>query len=312
METDISSIAFQEDFLLWTELSVENKVINIKRAVNDSLPILINNQTIQQSTSAKLIANQLNAIVQKYEIKSQNVRIAIPGRFSNIKKIVIDESIPEDSYRDLVVYEFEKSWDEQPENYQIFMPEFMRENGAFRELLAVAIRKSILKFFEEICESAQIQADIITPSCFTVDEFFRSLHPEIDEHALILGWQRRGYDVIISDKQNFINYCFRPYNFNLDPIEQVDEEGLLSAFNMLFEEIQHPSALEQPLYNIQSIYFYGYHFKLEWLETIKRQVNVPVNLLNLDQSSIYKLAPESQEVTADRIFQLIEPISNIF
>jgi len=310
--TDISSIAFQEDFVTWTELTVDDKVINIKRAVSDSLPVSINFQSLKQPNVAEDVAAQLRTLVELKNLKTGKTRVTIPGRFAVIKKIVVDKSIPENQHQGLVNYEFQKSWKEDPQNYTIFLTNYKHDLESMNELLAVGIRKEVLKFFESVLEKAQLDAVSISPNCFTVDEFFRALHPNVHGDCLILGWQRRGYDVIVSNSQNFVNYSFRPYNSNLDPIEQIEEEELISGFDVLLEEIKHPPVVEKPLYDIQSVYFYGFHFKPAWLELMGAQVHTPLHLLNLDGSDSFRLAAESKEISAKEVFQIFEPISNIF
>jgi hypothetical protein len=79
----------------------------------------------------------------------------------------------------------------------------------------------------------------------------------------------------------------------------------------MIEEIKQPSFLEKPLYDINSLYLYGFHFKPEWLEMLKAQVQIPVELFNFSESSAYQLSIDNTSATPEKIFQFIEPISNI-
>lgn len=312
MAKEVNSISFQEDFFFWTETAIENQIIDVKKAVSDSLPLSIDADTLEQSTSVKQIANQINAVAQKYELKSDKVRLTIPSRFSLIKKVTVDESIPEENYRDVVSMEFSSSWDESPENYHLYLPEYMRKRNGYKELLAVGLRKKVLEFFEKIGEEAQIGVESIAPTCFPVDEFFRTLYPDKEGQTLLVGCQRRGYDLLILDQINFLHYTFRPYTSNLDKIDQLDEEDVVSNFQSVFEELQHPPILENPVFHVNSIYFYGFHFKPGWLELIREEVNVPVDLLNFEKSSTFRLTTENSQVKTGEIFQFAEPLSNIF
>lgn len=279
--------------------------------MNESLPVSINHQTVQQSSSVKQIANHLNALDQKDEHKPDSVRFTLPGNFSIIKKVLVDDSIPAENLPEMVLFEFEKSVETDARHYQIYLPDSVASRGNYREFFAIGIRKEVLEFFNNIIQTAQFDTESITPNCFPVDEFFRKLHPDIEGEILLLGWQRRGLDTIILDKENFINYTFRPYNANFNPIDQIDEEELLSGFDGLLEAIKHPAILDQPLYDIRRIYLYGIHFKAEWLEMIKAQINIPVQLFNLNQPMPFTLKTE-EEFSADRIYQYIESVSNIF
>ena len=135
MPVEISNISFQEDYLIWSDVEVDDYTINIKRAVIDSLPISINYATLQQSFSSKQIANHINAISQKYEFKANNIRVTIPGKFVSLKKVRVDENIPAQHYRELVNFEFEKTWNEPREDYQVFLPEYDHSSNGYNEVL---------------------------------------------------------------------------------------------------------------------------------------------------------------------------------
>jgi hypothetical protein len=309
---EIHSISFQEDFFLWTEMTIDGKTLHIRRAVSDSLPLSINYQTIHQSTATKQIANHLSAIAQKYELHPGTIRFSIPARFSLIKRLQVDAAIPPEEHQNVAAYTMEKIWGESPDNYHVYLPDFLIQEEQFQELLMVAIRKNVVQFFEEVAAQAQMEVEIITPDCFTVEEFFRTIHPDFSGQALLLGWQRRGYDVIVSSAQNFLEYQFKPYNSQLESIEQIDEEDLLSKFDVLIEELQQPSVLDKPRYQFNAIYLFGFHFKPEWLEPLRAQTSIPIHLFNLENTDVYRLAAESQEMSSDRLYQMIQPISNIF
>lgn len=309
---NINSLSFQEDFVLWTEIDVEERTIHIKRAVSESLPLTIDQQSISQPIAIKQVANHLDAIAQKNQLTAGRVRFTIPGRFAVIKKIQVDEAIPAGHYPEIVSYQLEKTWKESPDNYQLYLPEYHRQKNGYTEILALAVRKEVLNFFEEAARQAHLELESLTPACFTVDEFFRTLHPSFDDEVLLLGWQRRGYDIIISDSQEFVDYQFRPYNANFSAIEQIDDEEILSRFDALIEDLRQPATFDKPLHEFSAIYIYGFHFQPEWLDFVRAQVQIPVYLFNLNESDIYHLAAESQEISSDRIYQIIEPVSNIF
>ncbi|HFE65087.1 MAG TPA: hypothetical protein ENK14_11855 [Caldithrix sp.] len=312
MVKEVNSISFQEDFFFWTEAAIEKSIIDLKKAVSDSLPLSIDSGTLEQATSVKQIANQINAVAQKYEFQSESIRLTIPSRFSIIKKITIDDSIPEEDYPDIISFEFSRSWDESPENYHLYLPDYLRRRNGYKELLAIGLRKKVLEFFERIGEEAKIGVESISPTCFTVDEFFRTLYPDKEGQTLLVGCQRRGYDLLILDQINFLHYSFKPYSSNLDKIDQLDEEDIVSNFESVFEELQHPPVLQEPIFHINSIFFYGFHFKPNWLDLIREELNIPVGLLNFENSSTYQVKAENSQVKSSELFQFVEPISNIF
>ncbi len=308
---NISSISFQEDFVLWTEASVENEAIHLERAVSDSLPISINHSTINDPSTAKEIGIKLKNLSNEEGLNTKQVRLNFPGRFAIIKKVMVDKNIDPQHYPEIVAFNLSQAWKEPKENYSLFIPEFSRSAGTYREVMAVAILNRITDFFSAIAEEAGLNVENVSPSCFTVDNFFRQMDFDYNNHVLLLGLQRRGYDVIISDKQDIVRYSFRPYDADLKPIDQIEEDEFISHFDNLLDEIKQPTALSKPLYDIHSIYFYGFHFKPVWLDMIQAQIQIPVSLFNLNQSAAYNVTIHDPDIDATKLYQFIEPLSNI-
>ena len=293
-------------------MNIDGQTLHIRRAVSDSLPISINYQTIGQTSAVKQIANHLSAIAQKYELNPETVRFSIPARFSLIKRLPVDASIPAEEYPEIAAYSMEKYWGEKPENYHVYLPEYLIQRENFQEILLLAIRKEVLQFFEDVASQAQMNVEMVTPDCFPVEEFLRTIHPNLEGDVLLLGWQRRGYDVIISNSQNFLEYQFRPYNSELESIEQIEDNDLLSRFDVFIDELQQPSVLDKPRFQFKSIFMFGFHFKQEWIDPLQAQTSIPIRLFNLENTDVFRLAAESQEISSDRLYQMIQPISNIF
>jgi hypothetical protein len=308
---NINSIAFQEDFLTWVEMSSEDHDISIKKVVTESLPVSIDHQSLNQTVSTHLIATRLNEIAQQHKLTSEKLSVSIPGKFTNIRRIAVDEGMPVENLKDFVSYEFEKILDGDAKSYQLYMPDYSRERNGHREILGVAIRKEVLAFFENISSDAQIEFEIITPACFTIDEFFRTLHPEIAGEVVLMGWQRRGFDLIIADSDNFLNYQFKPYTRNLDSIEQIDNV-IIEEFNSVIQEIKHSHVLDKKMHDISEVYLFGFHFNSEWVDELKSTVQIPLHIFNLDQFRDYRFKIESPDISFEKTFQIIEPVSMVF
>jgi hypothetical protein len=310
--TNINSVSIWEDSLILTEIVREDSSVIIKKAVQESLPIFLNHQTIQSETSINQLVDHFKDFQKKYQLDEKKLRITIPGRFTIIKKIKLEKSIADNNYIDQIFYEFEKFWEESSTNYNIYVPDLTATNTLQDEVLAIAIRKNVLDFFKNIFKNANISLELLTTSCFTIDELFKMLFPNSAGQILLLGWHHRGFEAIIIDDQNFINYFYRPYNKNLESIEKVDEFELANGFSNLIYNLQHPSILAQPIYDIQTIYNYGYYFRTEWLDFMRSRVQIPINLFNFDASTTFKLSFDVDHITSEQIFKYIEPISNVF
>jgi hypothetical protein len=312
MAMDISSLSFREDAIIWTELSTQDNSLLIKRAANDSLPLFLHHESIHQGITVSKIAHFISDFIKKNQFKVQNLKITVPGRFAVIKKILVDATISRENFSDLVSFEFEKSWDESPKNYSIYLPEYSRTRGPYKEILAVAIRNNVLKFFDSVFNKLNIEVKGISPSCFTIDEFFRAQIPNISGINLLIGFQNRGYDLILVDSHNFLKYSFRPYNNNMDQLSKIAAEEIISNFKKVVADIQKPPKLSEPLHDIQSIYLYGTYLNPHWSEMIHSKVQIPVQVFSFQNSSLYSIKQDSVEEVQKNIFRYIEPLSNIF
>ena len=302
----MSSLSIREESLLWTELTKTENNIHLERAVFETLPVSINHQTIQQKLTTTKLTTFIKEIIKKNNLNTKNIHLSIPGRFALIKKMTLDPSFPAEHKEDAIKFEFEKFWEESGQNYDIFLPD--KSEG--EKIVAVAIRRSVLDFFNQIFEGAQLQLNAISPSCLNVEELAHTFYPNSSGQILLLGWHRRGFDAIITENRTFRQYLFRNYNENLNPIESVSEFDLASSFSNLLFELQQPKILDAPLMDIQTIYNFGYYFKPEWLDFMRSRIQIPINLFNIDASSLSTVTTTESVIPPEQIFKYIEPLSN--
>jgi hypothetical protein len=309
--SDIVSISFREDSFTWLELSKNENNLDIQRAVFQKLPFFINHKSLNEPQTKSKVTESLKAIIQKSNLDDKTINLSIPGRFALIKNIPTDETLPTDGLENLVNFEFEKLWDESRQNYNIYLP---KQNSAKEtaSTLAVAIRKIILDFFNEVFQKVDVKLNSFTVSCFSVEELFRQFFPETTGQSLLLGWQRRGFDAIVTDKEKFVSYRFHSYNKKFDPIEKITEFDLANAFSNLLLEIQQPKILDEPILEVQTIYNFGYYFKPNWLDFMRSRVQIPINLYNFDASSKFGLTISEKKLNPELVYKYVEPLSNVF
>jgi hypothetical protein len=302
----MASLSIREESLIWTELTKTDNNIHLDRAVFEILPVFINHQTIQQKITTTKLTNFIKNLVKKNNLNTKNIHLSIPGRFTLIKKIMLDPAIPAEYVEESIKFEFEKFWEESNQNYHIYLP----ENTKDKKVIAVAIRKSVLEFFNQIFEAAQFPLNAISASCLTVEELANEFYPNSSGQSLLLGWHRRGFDAIISENRVFQQYFFQNYNKDLSPIENVSEFDLANSFSNLLYELQQPKILDVPVMDIQTIYNFGYYFKPEWLDFMRSRIQIPINLFNIDASSLSNVTTTESAISAEQIYKYIEPISN--
>jgi hypothetical protein len=309
--TDIVSISFRDDSFILTELSKNENTIDIQRAVYKKLPLFINHKSIQESETIQQIASGLTEVSKDLNLQEKSVHVTIPGRFALIKKIFLDDSIPPDTIKNLVSFEFEKLWDESRQNYHVYLTEESSDKNK-NDILAVAIRKKTLEFYNSLFQEMEIDPEIISLSCFTIEELLKKAFPDSTGQSLLLGWQRRGLEAILSENEKFVSYRFQSYNKKYDPIETISEFDLANAFSSLLQELKKPKGLSEELFQIQTIYNFGYYFKPEWLDFMRSRTKIPINLFNFDTSSKYTLKISESAMNPEHVYRYIEPLSNAF
>ncbi|GAB4336062.1 MAG: hypothetical protein Kow0037_16760 [Calditrichia bacterium] len=305
------SISFQEDFFLWTEQTLSEDKIEVKRAVSESLPVIVNHQSINQPVSIRQIANQLKAVAQKYELNGKDVSLSIPTRYWLIKSIGIPEGSTEEEAEFFVYQEMASALGDAYKEFKIFAPGIRRNALRREDLLVAAIRKELIEFFEKVGSEAELSIQSLTPAAFGMDELLQRFSPDLPEDAILVGWQRRGMDITIVDSNGFKKYLFKPYNQQLDEIEKLEVEEILSGFENMIEEIQQPRGFDKPLFKAGSIYLYGFHFNPEWLTLLEAQVSVPINILEPSEKATLLVENQDDGIEPENLFKFYEPVSTI-
>jgi hypothetical protein len=309
--TDFVSISFREDSFTWLELSKNENNLDIQRAVVQKLPFFINHKSLNESQTVSQITEKLKEIINTGNLDNKTVHLSIPGKFAIIKNLPTDETLPPEGLENLVNFEFEKLWDEPRQKYHLYLPEGNSAKES-KNTLAVAIRKSVLNFYNQIFEKIKLPIDSITLSCFSVEELSKLFFPNATGQSLLLGWHRRGFDAIVTENEKFVSYRFQSYNNKIDPIEKITEFDLANAFSNLLFQLQQPKILDEPILEIQTIYNFGYYFNSDWLDFMRSRVQAPINLFNLDASSNLSLKISDSKLSSEKIYQFVEALSNVF
>ena len=258
------------------------------------------------------IANHLNALAEANEIEIDSVRFLLSGKFSLVKKIWVDSAVPKSAYSALTKSELNHILTSDADDYVIYEPEYSRYNNSIEQIMAVALNRAFINFVKAVAIEARFPIENIGLNCFTVDELFRRFFPNIMGQSMLVNFSERGYEVIINDEVNFLNYTFRPYANSLQAIDQLNEDDALSLFNSVVEEIQRPEILDIPNYMISQVYLYGTHFKAHWLEKLQNDCHIPLRILNPTDTTEWRLITNDAHFNAMEAFRYVEPLSNVF
>jgi hypothetical protein len=149
-------------------------------------------------------------------------------------------------------------------------------------------------------------------NCFTIDDLFKKFFPDQIGQSLLVNFTERGYELIICDNKNFLNFLYKPYSNSLQSIEQLGDEEILSIFDSVLDEIQTPNKIDNPLYSISQIFVYGNYLKAQWLEILDSQFSIPVQMFNPMNNKIWRVIAEDPSFDPKNAYRFIEPFSNLF
>ncbi len=308
----VTSICFQENNITWVQAETDgNNHLNIKRVAENPLPFVINFDNLQRPATSLEIANQLKKMGEEYGVGDGSVRFLIPARFGMVKKVYVDQYIPQDVHDELVRFELEQTLPASTNDYLIYRPDYSRETNFLQELLTVVVPKNLFAFFREIAEEAQLSVKEINLNCFTLDNLYRKLFPNLIGETMLVNFTQHGYELILSDQKNFLNYFYKPYSGNLQGVEQLSDEEIASNFISLVEDIQRPGAVDTPLYSISQIYLFGGFFKPEWLERIADRGLPPTRILNPTDATEWQIVFTESSLNTNELYRFVEPFSNI-
>jgi len=311
MSEKINSISFQDNRVSWLNAELGDHTITVNRAIESLLPLVINLENIQQATAPTQMANHLRTLASSHDISIENIRFVLPSKFLLVKRILVDQYVTNENFREIVMDEMSQILSESSDNYYIYTPEFQSTNENYREIISVAFKKQILQFFQDIASKADITPDQILVNCFTVDSLFRKFFPDQIGQSLLANFSERGYEIVISDEKNFLTTIFKPYSKSLMSIEQLDDEEILSMFDSIIEEIQIPGSIGNPIYSISQIYLYGSYFKPQWLDMLRSQFSIPVHTLNPMDTREWRLITNDPAFNPDEAYRFVEPLSTL-
>lgn len=309
----INSISFQDQHVSWIQAEVgANQTINIIRVAESPLPFVINLSNLQKSATIAEIAHKLKLMKTANDFGAENVRFLLPARFGLVKKVYVDQYIPENAHSDLIRSELSHILTVPVNDYIIYHPEYWRENNFLKELLAVALRKELYSFFRNIAEEAQLSLQQINLNCFAIDELYRRFFPNLIGETLLVNFIENGYEIILCDQKFFINYLFKPYTRNFQSIDQLSDKEVVTNFVSIVEDLQRPGSVDVPLYSISQIFVFGHPFQPDLLPMLLEQNLPTTRILNPTDSSEWQIVFNDPAIHPEDAFRIVEPLSNLF
>lgn len=309
----VNSISFQENNICWLNAEVNNsQSIVIKRVALSPLPFIINYENIQKSTTALQISTHLTKFAIENGFTLENVRFLLSAKFGIIKKIMVDHHIPETYYPQLVKNELSYSLTSPIEEYFVYQPDYFRDNNSsLKEVLTVSMRKSLFEFIQNIGREASMAVTNVNLNCFSIDELYRRFFPNVIGETLLINFTERGFEMVISDENNFLNFSFHPYSKSLQSIDQLEDNEIISAFSSALSGIQNYGPANNPAFSLSQVFLFGNYFKAAWLDNMQAASGITLKILNPGETTEWQIISEDNNFSSSG-FRFVEPLSNIF
>ena len=309
MAKTVNSIAIYDQHLIWLSAETDDKnAFHITRVVDEPLPFVINLSNIQKSTSILEFANFLTATMKKHNLSNENTHIVLPGRYGLIKKVLLDQYVPEETKKEYIDNELAIILTDSPDSYLTYHPRYSREKNFLEEKLTVSVKKELFGFIRDSSKSADIQIADITFNTFLIDNFFRKLYPNILGEILLVSFTDIGLDMTVSTQRNYVNYHFRPYTASLQKIEEFALKDIVGVFTKNVDEIQHPTNAEMPLYSFTQIFLYGPRLTPKIADAIKSQYLIPSRVIDASAGSEIQLLFEDRQ-WSDNFYRYLDAFS---
>ncbi|RMG67645.1 MAG: hypothetical protein D6715_04290 [Calditrichaeota bacterium] len=307
----VHSFCFQENKVTWLYAERHNRVLTVRRAEESLLPIMINAENLERSATAIQVANHLTTLAREYDLQVRQGLFLLSPKFALVRPVVVDKSLPSQLQPDYPRQEMLQTLTLPEDEYLIYVPQYERENNGYLLKLAIALNIQLYRFFQRVVEESGWQVNHIGLSSFALDALYRATYPDLTGQSLLVNFTERGYELTLVDENGFLDVFYRPYSRNIESIERLEEEAILSNFDAMLEDIQRPEPLVHPKYNIAHILVFGSYFRPEWKDMLISQTTIPIQIFDLSQLGNWQLVFDDPDLSAETAFRFIEPIAQI-
>ncbi len=311
MADSIQSICIQDNTLTWVQGRAEENHLVIERVLESSLPIPIHFDNLEKKTGPLQIANHLNYLAKANEIPLTAARLTLPSKLGLIRKLLVDESIPRTHYAQMAHGEFAYVLTSPAEEFYIYLPPYERPAEPLKEVLAVAVRKSLFQFFKKIAEEARFQIEVMTLNAFPIDHLYRELYGDQIGQVLLVNFTEYGFEFVLSDEKDFVHAGFFPYTGQLQSIQEINEEEVFAAFESMLSDFKNLGGEGDSLYAASQVMVFGYFFQNNWLDHLEARAGVPVKIFNPLESSRREVEVQTTELDVYNAHRFIEPFANL-
>ncbi|NOX36694.1 MAG: hypothetical protein GXO78_04075 [Calditrichaeota bacterium] len=311
MAESIQSICIQDNNLTWIQGRAEGNQLIIEKVLESALPVPIQYDQLDKKAAPLQIANHLNYLAKANELTLDVARLTIPTKFGLIRKVMVDEAIPQGSYAQIARGELSYVLTSPAEDYYIYLPPYERPADPLKEILSVAVRKNLFQFFKKIADEAHFKIDVLTLNAFPIDHMYRELFGDQIGQVLLVNFTEYGFEYVLSDEKDFIHAGFFPFSSQLQSIQEVNEEEILAAFESMLGDFKNLGGEEDTWYAASQILVFGYFFQNNWLDQLEARAGVPVKILNPLESSRWEIDVQTQELDVYNAHRFIEPFANL-
>ncbi len=308
MSETIGSLAFLDDRIVWVQGSLIPGQIVIDRFVEAELPVSLSPDTISRATSTIQLANQLSYIAKANNLETDGIRVAIPARMGLIKRVWVDETIPEAQRKTFAKNQVAAELLSPLDDYVFYMSDQKQTANGHVELVTVLFRRELQAFFKKIAAESQLHFSRLVLNVFGIEELFREMYGNLLGTSQLINVTATGIESTLITETHFLLSIFYPFSS-----EGVSEDQFFKAFEMANSDIVKRNELGSSNFGeVTGIFIYGYHFQPEWVNRVKEIAKVPVQVLNFSENTNLQVNPGETDFPAENSFQYLDALGNFF
>ncbi len=308
MSENISSLSILEDRIVWIQGSVLPDQIAIEQFVETELPFQLSKENIARTTSTIQIANQLSYLAKANKLDTQNVRVSIPARFGIVKRVWVDDAIPEEQWRAFAQSQIAAELIAPLDEYVFYLSKEKHTVENHSELLVVLFPREMQAFFKKIAAESQIRFSHLIFAPFGVEELFRQLYGNLLGTSQLINVTARGLETTFMNETHFLQSIFYPF-----PQEESTEDQFVKTVELCLSDVMKREELGGGgIGDVTGIFLYGYHFQPEWQERLQEIAKVPAQVISFSENAALQINPGTTDFPVDQAFQYLDALGNLF
>lgn len=259
--------------------------------------------------------NNINSLTRliKNEIISDSIEdgeisISIESNLATLKRIVLPDNLNKDEEQEHIFWDLSQTLIDPVDDYLFFKTVNCFQSGAYKDFLAVAIRKNTIKYFQELCSKLELNLADVSVNQLVAEITLQNVLQDKTEGFIAL------FKVGASRLESTYLWNGNFYSSHYDRIAESPHtenynETLLNTINSKIKQMENLFAqFLQDQIKLNRIFLYGDAVDDDLIKILQKNISVVVfrlnPLQNIEKSpQLEKILPSIKDPT-----KYVEPI----